>query len=459
MASWNPVQLPTEIKELIIDELDSDLDGFTDDAKENRAALCSCLFVSRQFHQRARRYLFRSIKLNDAVGLPQFRKHLVLLHQLMKTPADDYSLGVVSYMRKFSVVAEFGDSKEDTDEDKYGDEESPVAKVLAKYLPGILKLLMTEARGLQHFHMEHSSEPGAIGYDWTTVPSELRSAVRAFLIFRPLRCLELRNFTEVPNDFFHQTNVTHLITDNFNSMDLELNFDDSPSGSSFHGVQLSLGPVETLDTDQCFPIHRMVDMSRNQSSQANFLKNIMLSVLDDDDFNQVIRLLHAASLVEDLLLNFTSFSNADFLLGTKLDFSPLQKLTNVTLIYSEQLITSSRDSVPQSLEHASTLLKSSSSSIVFLTLAFTFDFRFSNDTQTRDDIIYQPNDDHWKPLDNALSGPLYPMLRRFELHINLNSESSRAERRLQASLQSVDNLFKTALPLLYASELLHLYID
>ncbi|KDR70373.1 hypothetical protein GALMADRAFT_282185 [Galerina marginata CBS 339.88] len=222
----------------------------------------------------------------------------------MKTPANNHSLGIVSEIRSFSIVTGFGDHDEDSDvEDEYGEEENTIAKVIAKYLPGILKLLMTDARGLQHFHIEDQTDPLSVGYDWMSLPPELRSTVRALLIFRTLKRLDLQNFTEVPNDFFHQTNVAHLITKNFLSRETELRFDDSPSGSSFDGMQLTFGAVETLDTDQYFPIHRMVDMSRNhpsRPSQAHFLKNIKLFVWNEDDFNQVIHLLHAAYLAEDL---------------------------------------------------------------------------------------------------------------------------------------------------------------
>ncbi|KDR70386.1 hypothetical protein GALMADRAFT_159883 [Galerina marginata CBS 339.88] len=451
MASWNPVHLPTEIKDLIIDELDIDIDGFSEETTVNRAALRSCLFVSRHFRQRARRLLFRSIYLYDDEGLPHFRERLFRLHQLIESPANDHSLGIVSDIRNFSIMAEFGDHEEGSDdESEDGEEESTVANVTVKYLPGILKALMTGAHNLRHFHMESSAESDLMGCNWTALPSEVRSTVRVLLTLRPLWCLEMRNFNEVPNDFFHQTNITHLVTRNLTPRELEPTFDESPAGSSFHGVQLTLGPVETLDTDQYFPIHRMVDVSRNQSSQTHLLKKIKLLVLDRDDFTKVAHLLHAAYLVEESLLYFTSLLDYDYPLETKLDFSPLQNMTDLTMMYSERLITSSLDSVPKSLEHAFTLLKSGSS-IVFLTLEFSSDFRSPDYTVIHDDIIYQPKDEHWKPLDSALSGPLYPRLRCLDLHINLNSESSQIERRFQASMQDTAILLKAAFP--YVSDL------
>ncbi|KDR70396.1 hypothetical protein GALMADRAFT_884077 [Galerina marginata CBS 339.88] len=266
MAS-SAVYLPTEIIELVIDELD--IDGYSDDAKSSRAALRSCLFVSQQFHQRARSHLFCNIVLHEVKGRKKsFRNRLILLRQLLTTSINDHYPGIASNIRKLDISVSFEDEEEEDFDDETEHligEEHLIVRVIAKHFPPILKVIRQDAYRLEHLAIEHRSD--LIACDWDFLPSDLRGLLSIPTISR----LELRNFVEVPNNLFDCIHVTHLTVEKVYPMDDELGFDESNPALPLH-KEFTFGPLEFLETDQIFPLQWIIDISPHQSSDTTKTK-------------------------------------------------------------------------------------------------------------------------------------------------------------------------------------------
>ncbi|KDR70387.1 hypothetical protein GALMADRAFT_254843 [Galerina marginata CBS 339.88] len=459
MAS-STVHLPTEVTELVIDELD--VDGSSVDAKNSHAALRSCLFVSRQFHQRARSHLFRNIVLHDVYRrILLFRNRLILLGHLLTTSINDHDPGIVSNIRELTISVTFGDDEEDSDDETEhvggGEEENSIARVIAKHFPPILRLIKQYAHRLENLVIEDTSN--WFGCEWDLLPLDLILVLRGLLSTPTLRRLEFRNFVCVPDNLFDSVHVTHLVVEGLYPKDEEVEFDGSNPVPPFD-KEFICGPLEFLQTDQCFPLQRIVDISAHQSAdttKTKLLKKIRLEIHDKIHFTKVVCILRAASLAEDLHLDFMkhALDNLNPSPKMNLDLFPLQKLTRLTMSYDEDLDSSSLESGPKSREIAYSILKSRSCSIMYLTLEFNFEI--PNIASTPDYLIY-PTREHWGPFDNILAGPHYPKLCLLVLRITLDLHGWGSSPSVQTAIENCRNRFAAALPLLSASNRLCLYL-
>ncbi|KDR70397.1 hypothetical protein GALMADRAFT_144696 [Galerina marginata CBS 339.88] len=441
----NAVYLPTEIIELVVDELD--IDESSDNAQSSRAALRSCLLVSWQFHQRASRHLFRNIEFHDVNGpIHFFRDRLLLLRRILTTSINNYHSGIASNIRKLVISVPLEDDEEESDNETehVGGEENSIASVIAKHFPPILKLIRQDAYRLENLVIENRSDWKRCV--WDLLPLDLHLAFRGLLWMPTLRRLELRNFVRVPNNLFDCIHVTHLIVEELYPMDEELDFDESDPVLPVH-EEFTFGPLEFLESDQCFPLQKIVDISPHQSSKTTktkLLKNIKLEIHDKDHFNKVVYLLRAAYLAEDLHLNFMKLVNlqSNPFPKVNLDLFPLQKLTHLTMSFDDDLYGSSPESGPKSLKIAYSILNTRSCSIIHLTVTFKW-----HHGRAPNYLIY-PRREHWEPFDNILAGPHYPNLCLLALRISLQYPIS----------EDCRSRFKAALPLLSASNRLDLYL-
>ncbi|KDR70389.1 hypothetical protein GALMADRAFT_254844 [Galerina marginata CBS 339.88] len=448
MAS-NAVYLPTEITELVIDELD--IDGFSDDAKSSRAALRSCLFVSQHFHQRARSHLFRNVELHNGYAddnIHSFRKRLILLRHLLTTSINDHDPGIASNIRKLTISVFFDEDQRDPDDETEsveGGENSIPSRVIAKHFPPVLRLIRQYAQRLENLAIEDNWPTCA----WSSqfMPLDLRLALRGLLSMPTLRRLKMQNFLDVPDNLFDCIHVTHLIVEAVYPMEKEAEFDRSNPVPPFEKGFI-FGPIEFLETDQSFPLQRIVDISPHQcpdTTKTKLLKKIKIQIHNKFHFTNVVCLLRAAYLAEDLHLDFMGLAQLNKLESNpiprmNLDLFPLQKLTHLTMSFDDDLYGSSLESGPKSLQIAYSILKTRSCSIMYLTLRFEWYL-----SEAPNYLIY-PRREHWEPFDNILAGPHYPNLCLLALRISFRSPISDDRR----------SLFKAVFPLLSASNKLRL---